>query len=107
MRLHQRVGRFAVAGLLLLLANGCGRSEEQPAASPPDLDRIELEESPDTATTGEPEATPAEQCIEMATREDWSAALDPCTRAARNHPDDEAIQRALERAMSASDEAIE
>ena len=43
----------------------------------------------------------------MAAREDWSAALDPCTRAARDHPDDEDIQRALERAIDASDAAIE
>ena len=49
----------------------------------------------------------AEECLEMASREDWSAALDSCTRAARDHPEDAAIQRALERAIAASDEAIE
>jgi len=93
--------------LLLLLANGCGPDEERPDAAPPNLGRVTLEESPDAAAPAEPEESQAEKCIEMAAREDWSAALDPCTRAARDHPEDEIIQRALERAMSASDEAIE
>lgn len=98
---------LGVTGLFLLLASGCACSEEQSGTSPSIPEEKTLEESPDAAAPSEPEVSAAEECIETATREDWAAALDPCTRAARDHPDDEAIQRALERAVSASEEATE
>lgn len=107
MRRIQRSRGLAAAGLILLLTNGCGPDEAPPDGSPPDSGAITLEESPDQVAPREPEASPSEQCIEMATREDWSAALDPCTRAARDHPEDETIQQFLERAIEASDQPLE
>jgi len=107
MRPNQRLWSLAATGLALLLANGCGRSQEQPDLASPDEGPVTLEESPRPAATPEHGSSPAEKCIEMATREDWSAALAPCTLAARDHPDDEAIQEALERAIEASEEPIE
>lgn len=91
----------------MLLANGCGRSADQPGIPPPQQGPVTLEEPPPEAAPREHGASPAEECLEMAGREDWGAALDPCTRAARDHPEDAAIQQALERARAASDEAIE
>ena len=107
MRASRQSWTLAVAALVLLLANGCARNEEQPDTSPANPEPVTLEESPDAAATRESEASPAEQCLKMALQEDWGAALDPCTRAARDHPDDESIQQALERAMDAADQAIE
>jgi hypothetical protein len=98
---------LALTGSILLLASGCACNGEPSDTSPSIPEEKTLEESPDTVAPPEPEASAAEECLEMATREDWGAALDPCTRAARDHPDDEAIQRALEQAVSASEEAIE
>lgn len=103
----RRSWSLAATGLVLLLANGCARNEERPRTAPSNPDEVVVEEGPDAVAPREPEASPAEKCIEMAAREDWVAALDPCTRAARDHPEDEAIQQALERAISASEGPVE
>jgi len=100
----------ATAGICLLMA-GCG-SDEGTEPSIPAVDPITLEQPPDGTppVEGEPkaaESTAAETCIEMATQEDWGRALDPCTRAALEHPDDPEIQEALSHALGADEAEID
>lgn len=101
------LGTAAAPGLLVvgILLAACGDDAPQPSI--PASDRIELKESPDAKAPSEPEPSAAEACLDFATREDWGRALDPCTRAAREHPDDPEIQQALERALGAEDAEIE
>jgi hypothetical protein len=99
MRTIQRSWVLGITGLLLLLATGCGSDEE---GGPSGL--IKLESSPDQKAPARAPGSSAERCIEMATQEDWKAALDPCTRAAKDDPDDSAVQQALERALEARDQ---
>jgi len=107
MRLKQRIAPVSAIGLLLLLATGCAPDADRPEGPLPDPEEVMLEDSPDQAPLPEPDDSSAEKCIQLATEEDSSTALDPCTRAARDHPDDDVIQQALERAIAATDEPVE
>lgn len=90
-------------GWVWLLAAGCGGDEEPVAVPPGATGPITLEESPDAAAPPAPAESAAVKCLDLAGQEDWFGALDPCTRAAKDHPDDPAIQHALERALEARD----
>jgi hypothetical protein len=103
---QRRIACGATATTLVLIAWACGSEEVRPEAESPRTGPITLEAPPGRARS-EIRSTAAETCLEMAIREEWSDALDPCTRAARDHPDDPSIQRALEEAQQALDEAIE
>jgi hypothetical protein len=45
---------------------------------------------------------PVEQCQALADQKQWAEALAPCTLAARQKPDDLAIQHALQQAQAAA-----
>jgi hypothetical protein len=102
---------LGVAAAIWLLGSGCGR-DEVPEPSIPAVDPVALEESPDQTPEDEGAAkaaqpTAAETCLQLATQENWEEALDPCTRAALEHPDDPEIRQALEHALGTDEAEID
>jgi len=83
-----------LCGMLGILAISCGSGEEKAA--------------PGSAAMGEVAAPSAgksdavQSCLELAGRRDWAKALEPCTRAANEMPDDLRIQHALQQAQAAA-----
>lgn len=92
---------LAVAGAVLFV--GCGRGDEPSAATARSPGGTEQAAAPDVAARGAPSTPSAvETCIELADRQAWGEALDPCTRAAQERPDDLRIRHALQQAQAAA-----
>ena len=92
---------LAVAGAVFFI--GCGSGEEPSVAMGKSPGETEQAEAPDVAAPGAPSTSSAvETCIELAGRQAWGEALDPCTRAAQQQPDDLRIRHALQQAQAAA-----
>jgi hypothetical protein len=106
MRRMRRHRLLCALGALMLLSSACGRDDVEPQTASPETPPVKLEKPP-PEDGSKAEASAAEQCIDLATREDWARALDPCTRAARKHPDDPEIREALEKALAIENAEID
>lgn len=83
-----------LCAVLSILAIACGGGEEQTSA--------EAAAGGDVASPGAAGGDAAGRCLELAAKRDWANALDPCSRAAGERPDDLRIQNALQQAQAAA-----
>ena len=97
---------FVFPLLIGLLAIGCGSGEDAGIADA----ASEAVESAKTAaedTAGEMvdsvKESPAARCLELAGEQNWKEALEPCTAAAKEMPDDLGIKHALQQAQAAAE----
>ncbi len=94
--------------VLALFALACGGGSDSGTAdtATPEAPAAE-EKTADVAAPAAPAAPmatsgPVAQCRELAEQKNWAEALAPCTLAARQKPDDLAIQHALQQAQAAA-----
>ena len=86
----KRLIAISSAGMLAVISLGtaaCGSGDE-PAATP------------DVAA--EPATDVVAQCLALAAKEEWNAALTPCTDASKLQPDDLRIKHAIAQARAAA-----
>jgi hypothetical protein len=93
------------------LALGCGRSEEPSAARVPNPAPTASTPSrapgTDVAAPSAPSTPSAvDTCIRLADELAWSQALDSCTQAAKERPDDLKIRHALQQAQAAAAQSL-
>jgi hypothetical protein len=104
----RRVSWFWGASIALAcgaLALGCGRNEEPNAATVPSPTASTPAPVPgtDVAAPGAPSTPSAvDTCVRLADQRAWGEALDPCTQAAKERPDDLQIRHALQQAQAAA-----
>jgi hypothetical protein len=99
-----------VAALGLLLALGCSSEDQQDATSALEQAGGAVEdaaESVDSAAAARDAvaaevASPVKDCIALAGKMAWGEALEPCTLAAKERPDDLQIRHALQQAQAAA-----
>jgi hypothetical protein len=100
-----------VAALGLLLALGCSSEDQQDATSALEQAGGAVEdaaESVDSAAAAARDAvaaevaSPVKDCIALAGKMAWGEALEPCTLAAKERPDDLQIRHALQQAQAAA-----
>ena len=103
-----------VSAVGLSLALGCGRDDARQAGDAAQRTTEEAaagrtadearEGASDVAAgaRGAPGADPAARCKDLAAQEAWNEALEPCTAAHAAHPDDMAIEHALQQARAAA-----
>jgi hypothetical protein len=80
--------------MLGILAISCGGGEEKTDTGAGAMG--------ETAAASAGKGDAVKICLDLASRRDWANALDPCTRAANELPDDLRIQHALQQAQAAA-----
>jgi hypothetical protein len=80
--------------MLGILATSCGSGDEQAGAGAGAIG--------DVAAPAGGTSDAVQSCLEIAGRRDWANALEPCTRAASERPDDLRIEHALQQAQAAA-----
>lgn len=97
----------AIAVACGALALGCGQSEEPTAATPPSPTASEpVRPSADVAAPTAPTPSAVDTCVRLADQRAWGDALEPCTEAAQQRPDDLRIRHALQQAQAAAAEQM-
>ena len=87
---------IAAAAAFAILGSGCGSGGDTGA------DGAAQERPAADVAAPPPQASPVETCRDLAERERWSEALEPCTAAVAQRPDDLALQHALQQAQAAT-----
>ena len=107
-----------LAAGLCLVAWGCGSGDEaseaasdaagkaagmagEMAGSAADMADAASTKLKDVAASAQED--PAAQCLALAAKKDWSAALTPCMTAAKANPDDLRIKHAVQQAQAAAE----
>jgi hypothetical protein len=87
-----------------IFAIACGGPDDGGAGG---TDVTVVEEDIDVAAPGGSAGQSAvvETCLELAKNREWAAALDPCTQAARELPDNLEIQNAMQQAQAAAEDS--
>jgi hypothetical protein len=92
---------------ILVLALACGGKDEPAATEAPAAEAAAPAEAPEesaAAPAAQAESDPVADCKASAARSAWAEALDACTQAHALHPDDLALEHALQQAQAAAGE---
>lgn len=95
---------WTLAGMALLAwMLACGNPEKETASEP--ASGAEASAPADLgapADVAAPPQDPVQRCLSLAAQQKWNEALDPCTQAAGQHPDDLRIKHAVQQARAAA-----
>ena len=97
---------IACSLLIALLAIGCGSGDDAgvvDAASEAAESVKTAAEDAATEAADTVKKSPAALCLELAGAKNWKDALEPCTAAAKEMPDDLSIKHALQQAQAAAE----
>lgn len=103
---------IVLAALIAMLALACGREDSAPGEDVSTAPESARPAAPSPAAPSPAAASPAapsgaesdvvRECRALAEKQEWASALEPCTRAAAELPDDLGIRHALQQAQAAA-----
>ena len=96
---------FALCFVIGILAIGCGSEEETPVEAATETMTNVAEDAVDVVEEAAEEVkeSAVAKCLELAAAKNWTDALEPCTKAAEEKPDDLGIRHALQQAKAAAE----
>jgi hypothetical protein len=100
---------FALCFVIGILAIGCGSKEETPVEAATETmtnvaeDAVDVVEEAVEEAAEEVKESAVAKCLELAAAKNWTDALEPCTKAAEEKPDDLGIRHALQQAKAAAE----